>query len=141
VLKEAQLKVSELQMTVRQLSTRNAELSTRLRGKGKGSQKSRKDNLSTLDQRTSRYAKHFGVMHEPFIDKTALLASRPNVDSTNSGRYQSDLSKIQGVTAELYEILPEDMHDELQSSTQFQSLVSARLKTNKFFFPQILIFS
>jgi hypothetical protein len=135
VLKEAQLKVSELQMTVRQLSTRNAELSTCLRGKEKGSQKGRKkDNLSTLDQRTSRYAKHFGVMHEPFVDKTALLAPRPKVDSTNSSRYQSDLSKIQGVTAELYEVLPKDMHDELQSSTQFQSLVSAQLETNKFFF-------
>jgi len=112
---------------------RNAELSTRLRGKSKGSQKSRKkENLSGLDQRTSRYAKLFGVMHEPFIDKTALLAPRPKVDSTNPGRYQSDLSKIQGVTAELYEMLPEDMHDELQSSTHFQSQVSAQLKTISF---------
>jgi hypothetical protein len=128
VLKEAQLKVSELQMTVRRLYMRNTELSTHLKENSKGSQKSgKKENLSKPDLRTSRYAKLFGIMHEPFVDKTALLAPRPNVDSTNHGRYQSDLSKIQGVTAELYEMLLEDMHDELQLSTHFQSLVSAKL--------------
>ena len=112
-------------MTVRRLYMRNAELSTRLKQKNKKSQRSgKKEKLSTLDLRISRYAKLFGVMHEPFVNKTALLSPRPNVDSTDSGRYQSDLSKIQGVTAELYEVLPEDMHDELQSSTGFQSLVS-----------------
>ena len=63
-------------------------------------------------------------MHEPFVDKIAFLSPQPNVDSTYPGRYQSDLSKIQGVTAELYEVLPKDMHDKLQSSTNFQSLVS-----------------
>jgi hypothetical protein len=120
-------------MTIRRLCVQNAELSTRLREKSKGSRKSKKkENLSMLDQRTSRYAKLFGVMHEPFVDKTALLAPQPNVDSTDPGRYQSDLSKIQGVTAELYEMLPEDMHDELQSSTHFQSLVSAQLETTSF---------
>jgi hypothetical protein len=124
VLKEAQLKVGELQMAIRRLQMRNAEISIRLKKKNKRSQKSgTKERLSTLDQRTSRYAKLFGVMHEPFVDKTALLAPRLNVDSTDSGRYVSDLSKIQGVTAELYEVLPEDMHDKLQSSTNFQSLV------------------
>ena len=118
-------------MTIRRLCVQNAELSTRLREKSKGSRKSKKkENL--LDQRTTRYAKHFGVMHEPFVDKTALLAPQPDVDSTDPGRYQSDLSKIQGVTAELYEMLPEDMHDELQSSTHFQSLVSAQLETTSF---------
>ena len=67
-------------------------------------------------------------MHEPFVDKTALLAPRPKVDSTDRHRYQSDLSKIQGVTAELYEILPEEMHDNLQLSTNFQTLVSVQLQ-------------
>jgi hypothetical protein len=115
-------------MTVRRLYMRNAELSTRLKEKNKRSQKSgKKEKLSTLDLRTSRYAKLFGVMHEPFVDKTAFLSPRPNVDSTYHGRYQSDLSKIQGVTAELYEVLPEEMHGELQSSINFQSLVSERL--------------
>jgi len=127
VLREAQLKVSELQMTVRRFQIRHAVLSRRLKERNKGSRKSRKENLSTKDLRTTRYAKLFGVMHEPFIDKTALLAARPEMDSTDPRRYQSDLSKIQGVTSELYETLPEDMHEELQTSTHFQSLVSAPL--------------
>ena len=82
------------------------------------------EKLSTLDLHIERYTKLFGIMHEPFVNKTALFSPHPNVDSTDSGRYQSNLSKIQGVTAELYEVLPEDMHDELQSSTGFQSLIS-----------------
>ena len=126
-------------MTVRRLTSRNAELTTRLKqkSKGPGSRKNGKEKLSKSDIRTTRYAKLFGVMHEPFIDKTALLAPRPNIDSTYSGRYQSDLSKIEGVTAELYEVLPEDLHEELQSSTNFQTLVS----TIQIPAIQILIFS
>jgi hypothetical protein len=118
VLKEAQLKVSELQMLIH-----NVELSRRLKEKTKGSKRSTKENLSTMDLRTTRYAKLFGVMHEPFIDKSALLAPQPSTNSTDSSRYQSDLSKTQGVTAELYETLPIDMYDELERSTHFQSLV------------------
>lgn len=125
MLKEAQLKVSELQMTVRRLHFRNVELSTSLKEKSKGSQKSGK-KLSNSDIVVSRYAKLFGVMHEPFVDKTSLCAPRPNVDSTHLGRYESDLSKIQGMTAELYEVLPVHMHDELLSSTKFQTLVCTK---------------
>ena len=111
-------------MAVRRLLIQNAELSRSLKEKSKGSRKyGKKGNLSDPDMRISRYAKFFGIMHEPFVDKTALLAPWPKVDSTDRGRYQSDLSKIEGVTAELYEMLPEDMHDELQSSTHFQTLV------------------
>lgn len=124
MLKEAQLKVSELQMLVRRFQIHNAELSRRLKEKTKGSKRSTKENLSTMDLRTTRYAKLFGVMHEPFIDKSALLAPQPSTNSTDSSRYQSDLSKTQGVTAELYETLPIDMYDELERSTHFQSLVS-----------------
>ena len=128
MLKEAQLKVSELQMMARRLSMRNAELLTRLKAKNKASRRGGKEKLSTFDQRISRYAKLFGVMHEPFVDKTALLAPQPKVDSTDPHRYQSDLSKIQGVTAELYEILPKEMHENLELSTNFQTLVSVQLQ-------------
>lgn len=131
MLQEAQLKVGELQKTARKLHTRNLELSRRLKENTKRSQKSRKEN--PLDQRITRYAKLFGVMNEPFVDKTALLAPRPITNSTDPDRYQSDLSKIQGVTAELYETIPEDMHDELQSSTDFQSVVSAPDKATSCF--------
>jgi hypothetical protein len=113
-------------MTVRQLHMRNAELSTRLKRKTTEAKKNRKKE-NPSDQRITRYAKLFGVMNEPFVDKMALLAPRPIVDSTDPDRYQSDLSKIQGVTAELYETLPEDMHGELQRDTHFQSMVSAPL--------------
>ena len=114
-LKNAQLKISELQMTIRKLHMRIAELSTRLKKNDPKHQKSgNKEKLSDSDLCTSHLAKCFGVMHEPFVAQSAFLVARPSVDSTHPDRYHSELSKIQGITAELYEVVPDDLHDELK---------------------------
>lgn len=110
----------------------NADLSTRLK---KNSSKSRKagtkDKLSDPDQRVSQFAKLFGIMHEPFVPQSALLVARPSVNSTHPGRYQSELSRIQGITAELYELVPEDLHEGMKSSPAFRALVRGEVFSNK----------
>lgn len=103
---------------------RIAELSTRLRKIDPKHQKSgNKEKLSDSDLRVSHLAKLFGVMHEPFVAQSVFLIARPSVDSTHPDRYQSDLSKVQGVTAELYEVVPDDLHEEIKSSPSFRTLV------------------
>lgn len=103
----------------------NADLSMRLKESKSGNTLKRgsKAKLSDSDSRISQFAKLFGVMHEPFVPPSALLVARPDMHSTHLGRYDSELSKIQGITAELYEILPKDMHSELKSSPKFRSMV------------------
>jgi hypothetical protein len=106
----------------------NAELTLRLKDlKKKGtvnaSASGTKIKLSDSDSRISQFAKLFGVMHEPFVPSSALLVARPGVGSAHPGRYDSELSKVQGITAELYEVLPKDMHSDLKLSPKFRSMV------------------
>ena len=125
-LKEAQLKVSDLQITIRKLHMENADLAMRLKelkGEGTASSSGKKTKPSESDSHISQFAKFFGVMQDPFVPPSALLVTRPDIRSTHPGRYDSDLSKVQGITAELYEVLPQDMHSDLGSSPKFRSTV------------------
>lgn len=105
------MKNSELAMSLRDLKKKGTDVS------------GTKVKLSEADSRISQFAKLFGVMHEPFVPPSALLAARPDVGSADPGRYDSELSKAQGITAELYEVLPKNMHSDLKLSTKFRSTV------------------
>jgi hypothetical protein len=94
-----------------------------LKGESSNTGSGKKMKLSDSDTRISQFAKLFGVMHEPFVPPSALLVPRPDTASAHPGRYESELSKVQGITAELYEVLPKDMHSELKSNPKFRSMV------------------
>ena len=97
----------------------NADLSMRLKKESKTGKTGKKEKISESDLRISQISKFFGVMHEPFVPPSALLVAQPAVNSTNPDQYKSDLSKVQGITAELYKVLPKEMHFELKSSPTF----------------------
>ena len=119
-----QLKVSDLQITVRSLHMRILDLSACLKNIDLKHQKSgNKEKLSDKDLQVSHLAKQFGIMHEPFIVQSVFLITKPSVDSTHPNRYQSELSKAQGVTAELYEVIPNELHKDIKLSPAFQKLV------------------
>lgn len=103
----------------------NAELVMRLKeSKGESTASGKRARPSESDSRISHFAKLFGVMHEPFVPLSALLVARPDTtSSSHSGRYESELSKVRGITTELYEVLPKDLHKELEMSTKFRSTV------------------
>jgi hypothetical protein len=105
----------------------NADLAMRLKeSKGESTatdSSGKKSKLSESDSRISQFAKLFGVMHEPFVPPSALLVQRPDTTSTDPKRYESELSKVRGITAELYEVLPNDMHSEMTLSPKFRNTV------------------
>jgi hypothetical protein len=103
---------------------RVVDLSTRLKKTDPKHQKSgNKEKLSDLDLQVSHLAKQFGVMHEPFVAQSVFLIARPSVNSTHPDRYQSELSKVEGVTAELYEMVPNELHKDIKLSPAFRTLV------------------
>lgn len=63
-------------------------------------------------------------MNEVFMPAGALTVKRPQTNSMDSGRYDSEIAELQGMTAELYESLPDGFHDELENSIPFRNLVS-----------------
>ena len=124
------MKVSEYQLTMRKLSMQNVQLSASLKDLKKkkeststASGRGKRSKLSEQETRISHFAKLFGVMHEPLVPPSALQATCPDMSSSSTGQYQSELSKVQGITAELYEVLPKDMHEDLKTSPKFRSLV------------------
>jgi hypothetical protein len=62
-------------------------------------------------------------MHEIFLLPAALGGKRPLTNSMDAGRYGSELAELNGMTAEVFEALPDDMHHELETSLPFRSLV------------------
>ena len=70
-------------------------------------------------------------MNEVFMPAAALVAKRPQTNSMDPGRYNSDLAELQGITAEVYESLPDNFHDAVENSIPFRNLVSKFCNCNK----------
>jgi len=104
------------------LSLKNSELRANLRGKKiVGGSRS---VLSDHDTLISQQARKFGVMNELFMPSAALMMKRPLTNSMDPARYDSDTAELQGITAEVYESLPDTFYEELEGSIAFQKLVS-----------------
>jgi hypothetical protein len=63
-------------------------------------------------------------MNEVFMPAATLVVKRPLTNSMDPAQYDSDIAELQGVTAELYESLPDNFHHELENSIEFRNLVS-----------------
>ena len=108
---------SELSASLKELKKKKKESTSTASGRGKRSK------LSEQESHISHFAKLFGVMHEPLVPPSALQATRPDMSSLSTDRYKSELSKVQGITVELYEVIPKDMHSDLKTSPKFRNSV------------------
>ena len=77
-------------------------------------------------------------MNEVFLPVAAFTMKRPLTNSMDPGRYESETAALHGVVAEMYETLPDNFHDELETSIAFRTLVSKfliKLPTFNHLFP------
>jgi hypothetical protein len=84
--------------------------------------------LNADEKLISQCAKKFGVMNEFFVLPAALTVKKPLTTSVDAGRYNSDTTALEGVIAEIYENIPESLHDDLANSIAFRDLVSKSLQ-------------
>jgi len=124
-LKTAQIKVGELDDQVKRLILKNSDLRAQVKS-GKNPTGSR-GILRGDEKLISQYAKRFGVMNEMFVLPGAMAVKRPLTDSTDPDQYKSDLAALEGVIAEVYENIPDNLHEDMENSTQFRNLVSKLL--------------
>jgi hypothetical protein len=117
MIRKLSMQNSELSASLKELKKKKESTNSTASGRGKRSK------LSEQELHILHFAKLFGVMYEPFVPPSALQAKRPDMSSLSTGRYESELSKVQGITVELYEVLPKDMHSDLKTSPNFRSLV------------------
>ena len=97
----------------------------------KAQQKGRKPKLSPAatkdDERITLFACKFNVMNELFVPNAAFLVDEPGFDSMDPNRYKSPATILQGVTIELFEEVPEDLHPNMHEHGHFQDMVSIML--------------
>jgi len=91
---------------------------------------SKNTSAAPIDETTQRigvYARRFGVMNEVVVSRTAFLQPRPRgIHSDDPDRWKSEESACQGLIAELYEELPDDMHTMLQKNPSFHDTVCVK---------------
>ena len=118
-LREQKLKYTELEQNYKSLK-RSAHNEKSKGGVGKD-----KDSvLHNNDALISLHARRFGVMNEIFVSKDVFLQPRPpNVYSDDLDRWDNDENSKRCVIAELYEEIPESLHDMLEKTTIFRDTV------------------
>jgi hypothetical protein len=105
---------------------KNSELRADIKGKTNATNAGSSRSVpSENDKLIAQHAKKFGVMNEVFMPAAALAVKRPLTDSMHVGRYHSDIAQLHGITAEVYENLPDKFYDELENSISFRHLVSS----------------
>jgi len=105
------------------LCLKNSELCAQARpGKWTGSH----SVLSGNEKLISQCVKKFTVMNEMFMP-SGLPMQKLLTNSMHAGRYDSDLGTSEDIIAEVYECLPESLHNDIANSIVFQNLVSHNL--------------
>jgi len=127
-LKEANLKVEEQRLEIRQLRMENSALQREIPKDGSG--RPRKNppppTVTKNDERIALHGRKFGVMNEIFVVEAAFLVADSGFSPMDNTRYTSQALILQGVIAELFEEVPEDLHGLMKEHTHFRDLVSGR---------------
>lgn len=115
-LRIQQLKYTELEQNYKSLKRSAHE--EKLKGKDKDSILHDNDSLIAL------HARRFGVMNEMFLSKDVFLQPRPqDVYSDDSDRWDNDENAKRCIITEIYEEIPESLHDMLEKTTTFRDMV------------------
>lgn len=125
-LKEANLKVEGQRLEIRQLRMANAALRREIpkAGKGRSQKNPPPPTVTKNDERIALHGRKFGVMNELFVAEAAFLVAESGFNPMDNTRYTSPALILQGVIAELFEEVPEDLHGLMKEHTHFRDLVS-----------------
>jgi len=76
------------------------------------------------DDRIALHARKFCVLNEIFVPDAAFLTRDPNFDPMDPERYRTADSIRNGIIAELFEEVPDDLHEPMQESGSFRDMAS-----------------
>jgi hypothetical protein len=131
-LRKAQLEITELKEDLREQKLKYTELEQSYKilkrsvqnEKLKGLEKSKDSILNDNEALISLHAHCFGVMNEIFVPKDVFLQSRPlNVSSDDLDWWDNDENAKRCIIAELYEEIPNSLHDMLEKTATFRDTV------------------
>ncbi|KDR65151.1 hypothetical protein GALMADRAFT_260311 [Galerina marginata CBS 339.88] len=96
-----------------------------------GTSKARRPVGDPEDDRIALHGRKFGIMNEPFVPDAAFLAPQPDCTSVDPARYSTPETALEGVIAELYEEIPEDLHEKLLNLTRFRDTFLSKLNDHR----------
>lgn len=76
------------------------------------------------DDRIGLHACKFGVMNELFVHATSFLVENPGCKPYTADCYDTAISAAKAVIAELFRVVPNDLHERMISHTSFRDTVS-----------------
>jgi hypothetical protein len=84
---------------------------------------------SDLDLKIIKAAKKYTMFYHFWInDNLFPTTPKPNVDPRSSARWSSPESMADGTIAELYEAVPQELHEKMETYNGFGSLVGSALQ-------------
>jgi hypothetical protein len=144
-LKAAQLQLGSLTKLVKEQAVTIAALKAKQPKRSRKQPSGHSDLPRSIEDRRemiSHLRHRFALMNNPFflikLEGHLVASTRPNVASNDSEPYQSDAAMHTCLLAEVYEVVPSDLHAAMQEYRQFEHLVSCG--TFSFQYHSLLIF-
>ncbi|KAI6038374.1 hypothetical protein EDC04DRAFT_2896396 [Pisolithus marmoratus] len=84
------------------------------------------NKTETLDSSITKEAKKYLLLYHFWVaDGVFPMTLKPNVDPCSPSHWDSPMAKMEGMTAELYSIIPESLHKSMEQHSCFGSFTSA----------------
>ena len=98
------------------------------------------EELLTADQEIAKLAQIYLLFHQPWIHTNDFCRSKPSFNFNNSEQYLTDDNMALGANAELYECIPECLHEYMKSHSNFGAKVSSYSIKSKYIFTLFMVY-
>ncbi|EDR06460.1 uncharacterized protein LACBIDRAFT_328850 [Laccaria bicolor S238N-H82] len=128
-LKAAQLQLGSLAKLVKEQAATIATLKAQQPKRSRKQPSGQSDLPKSIEDRRemiSHLGRRFALMNNPFfpmkLEGHLVASTRPNVASSDSERYRSDAAMQACLLAEVYEVVPSDLHAAMHEYRQFEHI-------------------
>ena len=94
----------------------------------------------TADQEIAKLARIYLLFHQPWIHADDFRRSKPLFNFNNGEQYLTDDNMALGTSAELYECVPERLHEYMKSHSNFGAKVSSYSIKSKYIFTLFIVY-
>jgi len=129
-LKSLNLKVESQRIEIHKLNLKIANLHRSVPKEAPGTTRKRKTQpegppeVTKYQGKVEFYGKKFGVLNELFVPGAAFLVAKPMFDLQDKSRYKTPTGILDGIIAELYDQIPENLHKLMEDHSYFRDTVS-----------------
>ncbi|EDQ99268.1 uncharacterized protein LACBIDRAFT_335193 [Laccaria bicolor S238N-H82] len=126
-LRDAHREINDAQRIISELKL---ELATAKVKKG-GQKVGASEELLSADQEIAKLTRIYMLFHQPWVRADDFRNPKPSFESNSTERFSSDDNLKLGATMELYDCVPERLHDYMQSHSDFATKFMKELSSSR----------